>query len=520
MKILFIDPPHKPWTFFPGIIPSPGLLAIIPMVFQTNTNHQIFILDLTLKENKILNLINICNDFNPDIIAISGAKSAFAYETLNTAALIRKFLPNKIIIGGGNFLSSYADEVISRGFFDIIATSEGEIVFKNLLNLISNNQFDEVIKLNGIAYIENLNNKYIINQQLQTIFNDYCNDLEILKDDFFYKNIPFRLDINFKCFFNKAVDLIKNLDELPLPAFEYFDMDKYTVPPLGGKIGFVISLSRGCFKKCSFCADSVFWNHIWRGFSAKRAIEILKILYYGYGRKIFYIGDDDFFQNKERNIEFLELLEFERKNGFEINFWIQSSVENILKNKDLINRYRKIGLYQIMCGFETIASDTQKSFNKNISIEKMKEVSKILHKNNVLLMGMLMWGDYEDTYETLIKTLEFMTKYCDIIGPNTVLAHYNTKYFEKCSKLFNISKFDVLQNDQCQIIFPTKSLNVKEASSIYRDNVLKTLISKKKFIGNYFLAKNKRILNVISDLCSKGFDFSELKKYSNFLNKN
>ena len=199
------------------------------------------------------------------------------------------------------------------------------------------------------------------------------------------------------------------------------------------------------------------------------------------------------------------MLESEKKRGFEINFWIQSSVDNILANEHLLKRYRAAGLYQIMCGFESVSGSAQRSFKKVIAVDKMKAVSALLKKNGVLLMGMMMWGDYNDTAETLADNLEFMVKHCDVIGPNTVLAHYKTSYFDERAKRHGISKFDVLENDQCEIIFPTATLGVAEASSVYRNMVLKTLICKKKFIANYLNAKNARVKNILTELSEKGF---------------
>ncbi|HOD40169.1 MAG: Radical SAM superfamily protein [bacterium ADurb.Bin243] len=501
MKILFVDPPHKPWEFFPGIMPSPGLLAIIPSAREFAAPDGISVLDLSLEIDPVKSLAAACKNFAPDVIAISGAKSAFAYETLNTAALCRKYSPRSIIAGGGNFLSSYAAEVIGRGYFDVIAAGEGEKVFAGLLSAVKENRISALADLRGIAYCKEFAARGRgFYKTLKEIFAGSgkfsgFNCGEGLFD---------RAEI-FKTIFTPPMPQIENLDELQIPAFEYFDMDLYTLPPLGGSVGFVVSFSRGCVKKCSFCADSAFWGHKWRGFSAKRCLEILKILYNAYGRRVFYFGDSDFWQDRSRNIEFLELLEFEKKRGFEINFWIQSSAANILSNADLLKRYRACGLYQIMCGFESVSGRVQKSFKKIISTDTMRSVSALMKKNGVLLMGMMMWGDRSDTEETLRENLDFMVKHCDVIGPNTMLAHYGTRYFEERSGAHGVDKFKVLQNDQCEIIFPTETLDVRQAASIYRDLVLKTLISRKKFIGNYLSAKNARTKAVMAELTSRGF---------------
>ncbi|HBC75622.1 MAG: hypothetical protein A2008_08720 [Candidatus Wallbacteria bacterium GWC2_49_35] len=504
MKILFIDPPHKPWEFFPGIMPSPGLLAIIPSA-QVLKCVEISVLDLSLELDPVTALIMACKKFAPDVAAISGAKSAFAYETLNAAALVRKYAPKAVLIGGGNFLSSYADEVIERGYFDAVATGEGEKVFEELLLAIDEDRIGDIANVPGIAYMKEFaaQGGGAYRKTLRKVFSEFAFDGA---DGFYSPGTAFGAEKSFGAIYNQPAPQIKDLDSLPIPAFECFDMDSYTLPPLGGRVGFVTSFSRGCVKKCSFCADSAFWGHKWRGYGAKRCVEILKILSSAYGRRVFYFGDGDFWQDEKRNLEFLELLESEKKRGFEINFWIQSSVDNILANGHLIKRYRAAGLYQIMCGFESVSGAAQRSFKKIIAVDKMKAVSSLLKKNGVLLMGMMMWGDYNDTAETLAESLEFMVKHCDVIGPNTVLAHYKTAYFEERARRHGISKFDVLENDQCEIIFPTATLGVAEAASVYRNMVLKTLISKKKFIANYLGVNNVRVKKIMSELAEKGFE--------------
>lgn len=507
MRILFVDAPHRPWEFFPGIMPSPGLLAVIPSAHSLRKKPGITVLDLSLELDPAAALAVACKELKPDVVAISGAKSAFAYETLNAAALVRKFAPGALLVGGGNFLSSYAEEVIERGYFDVIATGEGEKVFAEVLSAVEAGRLSDLEKTSGIAYMEEIvtGNGGAARRirHLREIFAGRFSDGGAC--DFHNGASVFGLEKRFAARVNRPAPAIENLDSLPLPAFEYFDMDSYTLPPLGGKVGFVTSFSRGCVKKCSFCADSAFWGHKWRGFGAGRCLEILKLLYGAYGRRVFYFGDGDFWQNAERNAEFLELLESEKKRGFEINFWIQSSVDNILANAPLIKRYRAAGLYQVMCGFESVSAQAQRSYKKVISVEKMKAVSALLKKSGVLLMGMLMWGDRRDTAETLAENLEFMVSHCDVIGPNTVVAHYGTRYFDECAKRFGISKFDVLENDQCEIIFPTDTLSVEEASSVYRNMVLKTLISKKKFIANYLDAKNARVKKIVAELVDKGY---------------
>lgn len=492
-----------PWEFFSGRLPSPGLAAIIP--FANDGSNIIRVLDLSLHlEAPELKLKDELEIFNPDLIAISGTKSAFAYETVNVAEFCRLYAPGAMIAGGGNFLSNYAEDAVSRGYLDFIIKGEGELTFKELAGAIKSRKYSGLLNIKGLAYAAELVNspqKYYSELKAQFAENLFNKGRTL-----FFKNRIFAKPEKFKTLYTQDRSLIENLDVLPLPAYEHFDMDKYELKPLGGRSGFVISFSRGCGNCCSFCADSVFWRNRWRGFSAGRCIELLKLLKNVYGRSIFYFGDDDFLWDRGRNIEFLELLENIRTNeNFKINFWIQSSVANILKNTDLLKRFRQAGLYQIMCGFESVNPGAQESFKKKNAVADMIKVSKLLKKHGILLMGMMMWGDRHDDESTLTANLDFMVKHCDVIGPNTVVPHYGTGYFDEYERRGLVNKYSVLGNDQCDVLMPTETLTISEADAVYKDKVLKILISKKKFIGNYFQAKNKRTRDVLGELIENGY---------------
>ena len=502
MKILFVDPPHAPWDFFPGRMPSPGLMAIVP--FAVRSGCDAAVLDLSLEADPAAALEKKAASFAPDVVAISGSKSAFAFETANAAMLTRKFLPGAVLIGGGNFASSYAGELVSRGIFDIIIKGEGELPFSGVLKALKENKPLNIKNIPGLIYSKKMMNSVRdYRKSLSGIFSGF----EISRAEGFRSRANvFDREKLFEYDDTGPAGLISDMDSLPLPAFEYFDMDSYTLPPLGGKTGFVQSFSRGCGKRCSFCADSLFWGHTWRGFSAGRCVEILKILSSAYGRRIIYFGDDDFFWDRGRNLRFLELLEKERETGgLKINFWIQTSVDNILNNRDILKRYRKAGLYQIMCGFESVSGAAQASFKKVHSMDKMTAAAGAVKNAGIIIMGMMMWGDYGDDERTLRENLDFLVKNCDVIGPNTVTPHYGTPYYEECEKRGLVTKYSVLGSDQCYVIMPTYALDISEAERIYKDLVLKTLISKKKFIGNYLSDRKLRIKAVVSDLVETGY---------------
>lgn len=503
MKILFVDPPHKPWPFFTGRVPSPGIASLVP--FAVARGFEVSVVDLSLHEKEpVRALKEALIPSLPDVVAISGSKSAFAFETLNAAALVRRYSPVSLIVGGGNFLSAYSSEVIARGLFDVVVRGEGELTFDELLSVIEYSDIKKISHVKGIAYPEGL-------VEDTTTFHDLIEKRFMAIDDpdafdIYSRDYALVLPPVFEVRNTAARPLIENLDSLPMPAYEYFSMDSYSSPPLGGKCGFVTSLSRGCGNACSFCADSKFWCNRWRGYSAGKCVEIIENLRDVYGRSIFYFGDADFFWDRKRNEELLALLEKKRKSDiFRISFWVQSSVEKIIKNRDLLKRYRDVGLFQIMCGFESVSPAVQGNLKKSKPVSKMREAAKAVRDAGILLMGMMMWGDYGDDEKTLEANLEFLVAETDVIGPNTVVPHYGTAYYEECERLGIVTRFSELGNDQCEIMLPTYSLTVEQAGAVYREKVLKAIVAEKRFIANYLTRDDERVKNVLSELISNGF---------------
>ncbi len=92
---------------------------------------------------------------------------------------------------------------------------------------------------------------------------------------------------------NSVRQMMPDLDVLPFPARDHLP----AILAQGGET--VISQSRGCWAKCTFCSIVEFFDHstgdAWRGRSAANVVEELKYLYNTYGADRFWFVDDEFF---------------------------------------------------------------------------------------------------------------------------------------------------------------------------------------------------------------------------------
>lgn len=77
---------------------------------------------------------------------------------------------------------------------------------------------------------------------------------------------------------------IEDLSSLPLPTYEYFDMSRYSNPKL------LITGSRGCVRKCTFCDIELTWPRF-RYRKAEHIIEEIKKHFYEYGITEFEFTD-------------------------------------------------------------------------------------------------------------------------------------------------------------------------------------------------------------------------------------
>ncbi len=83
--------------------------------------------------------------------------------------------------------------------------------------------------------------------------------------------------------------MIHNLDDLPFPARDHLPQ----IMKMGGEV--LISASRGCFYRCTFCSIPDFFDHSWRSRSPANVVQELKHLVSTYGYSTFWFIDDDFF---------------------------------------------------------------------------------------------------------------------------------------------------------------------------------------------------------------------------------
>jgi radical SAM superfamily enzyme YgiQ (UPF0313 family) len=150
MRFLLIDPPHKIWTILRAWTPSPGCLQLLAYVEREG--FDIEYMDCTLNENPWRDLEEKIRKEKPGVVGISVICTAFIYDGMNAANLIKAASPNTIVIMGGEHPSFTAEETLRDcPAIDYICVGEGEVTLAEFLSAIEKRK--DISKVLGLAYL-------------------------------------------------------------------------------------------------------------------------------------------------------------------------------------------------------------------------------------------------------------------------------------------------------------------------------------------------------------------------------
>jgi len=300
----------------------------------------------------------------PDIIGIT-AMTGTIYSAWLIAKTIKARYPKSKIVLGGHHPSVLPEESLEREFIDIVVIGEGEITMKEIAESFQSG-FANISQISGIVFKTGSN--------------------------MFKHNIVRRY--------------IKNLDEIPFPAWHLFPFPEKYVPEAYRKTPTtIIFTSRGCPYRCTFCYSGVY-GKTFRKRSPRNIIAEIKHLKEHYGIKEFQICDDNFILDAKRTHEFCELLDKEK-----INMpWASAGgmrVNTVVKHPALIMRMAKAGCYRTAIGIESGNQTIINNIKKDIDLEQVRKAVKILNNAKIIVGGFFMIGNYGENEETVKDTIDF-----------------------------------------------------------------------------------------------------------------
>ena len=295
------------------------------------------------------------------------------------AKICKSYYPNCKIILGGIHPTTSPEEVInnSLGVVDYIARGESEFTFKEL---IEEKEPSTILSLS-------------------------------------YK-------IGGKIIHNSDRPFLKNLDELPDPAYDLLQLDRYR-PTIGSykKLPAIhMVVSRGCPGQCMFChsGSANHFGNVVRYRSPKRVFNQIKDLHEhrGINEIIFY--DDNLITSKPFVTEFCNLI---INNRLKIS-WTCFGRADFIRDLNILKLMKKAGCHQMCVGIESGDETLLKNIKKYITQDDARRAVTLLREAKIDSRFAFMLGLPGETVKTMQKTLDFALE----LDPDYALFNINTPY--------------------------------------------------------------------------------------------
>lgn len=300
-----------------GRFPPLGLISLAAFV-RKYSHHRVEVLDCDAEKIEPPRVLEYIRAHEIEVVGITVFTFTF-YDVLQLARLIKTSFPHIIIVFGGPHNLLFPQDTLSHSEIDYLVIGEGEESFLYLLERLEKKQKPD--RVDGLAFRD-----------------------------------------KGKIFVGKLV-WVKDLDKLPLPAYDLLNASRYhSTFGYGGKT-ITLASSRGCPYLCTFCQKT---TGQYRVYSVDYMIEHIKS-FYAEGYRNFYFFDDLFSITSARVVEFSKRL---RDESLDIKWVFKGRVNSI--TEELCREASAAGCVLISLGIEDYTNEGLREIKKNITIEQAK----------------------------------------------------------------------------------------------------------------------------------------------------
>ncbi len=240
---------------------------------------------------------------------------------------------------------------------------------------------------------------------------------------------------------NPARAFLKDLDELPYPAYHLVDMERYLNP---GKIEYrsfkpralAMITSRGCPHHCCFCSVHLHMGRGFRAHSPGYVVDHLQFVIDKYRVKNVFFEDDNLTFDLKRMEAICDQIT-DRKLSF--RWETPNGIRADRLTTVLLEKMKKSGCRSVFFGVES--GDQWVSDNiihKDLDLQKVVEIAKICKRIHLKSGAFYIIGFPGETKENMRKTVEFALrlKRDYDVGMHLLIAtpSFGTKLYEECMK--------------------------------------------------------------------------------------
>jgi anaerobic magnesium-protoporphyrin IX monomethyl ester cyclase len=407
MKVMIINPPNiwdhvytarsqnrwlhsrpKGQFFSEKIYPTYPLLLTYAGAELERAQFQVKIIDAAFQDLSYQELCKKALKFKPDLVVFEIASNSLNVD-MKTVKHIRDTIPHAHLTVIGTHATAFPEDVLKEyPYLDSVVCGEFFITLRVLAETLQKNS--DLSSVNGLVY---RNRNHII------------------------KNNP--------------RPMIKNLDDLPLPARHLVPPDEYYLGHYTYKPQVMMMSSMGCPNQCIFCLwpQTIGGNKYRPRNPLKIAVEMEHVIK-DWGAKEIYFDDDTFNVSVEHSIGVCnEIID----RGLWLPWITQARVDNM--PLELLKKMKQAGCIKILFGVESGSQHILDNIKKRITVEQVKKTFKLCRKVEIKTHATFMIGLPGETKGTIEESIDLAKQLnCDTIQVSVAQPFPGTPWHKQCIK--------------------------------------------------------------------------------------
>ena len=407
---------------------------------------------------------------------VIGISCMFTFNWISDRALLdylKTRFPQAVFIAGGESISGMPEQSLKQcAALDVCALGEGEETMLDILAAIENKT--NLGLVSGIVY--------------------RADDGALIKT-------PPRARM-------------KDLEELPFPAWELFPVKKYhklksnSIAGADPEVTLPLIATRGCPYSCTFCTSPQMWGTRYYMRSPQNVIAEIEYLKKNFNATIIEFFDLTAIIKKEWIMEFTELL---LEKNLNIQWRIPAGTRSEAIDDEVAHNLKKSGCYSITYAPESGSPRLLKIIKKKVVLKNLLQSIRHSKKEGMRISINMIWGLPEENHLDIWKTIWFLIK-CRLSGVTDLYGGFFRPY--PGSALFDrVLKENKIQLDNDDYLIDSLLImQTRWDDTVYNENVSKfwykiyyklVLIA---FYGSGYVMQPSSIIRTIKNSTSKNYE--------------
>ncbi len=223
---------------------------------------------------------------------------------------------------------------------------------------------------------------------------------------------------------------IKNLDELPFPAWHKFPIEFYRFPSFvtSDKSALPVLASRGCPSRCIHCSAVKTMGKVYRRRQPSKIINEIEYLIEKFSLKQIVFLDATFALQKKHGMDICDEIISSKLN--EKITWSCETRPDIV-DKELLQKMYEAGCRRICYGFESGIQSLLDKLMKGFTLEDARNAAKYTKEVGIKTIGSFIFGTPGETKKTIKQTIHFAKELkLDFIKYHILTPFPGTPFYE------------------------------------------------------------------------------------------